>query len=338
MSVFRRIVTTGKYLPEVDGLRFLAIASVVLYHFQGFHPQPGLTEVSAHGYRGVNLFYVISGFILGLPFAAHHLDGKPTVSLRSYFIRRLTRLEVPYLLNLLICFALLVLAYHRDAAELWPHLFASMLYLHNLVYGEQSSINPVAWTLEVEVQFYCLAPALASVFKIRDITARRALLIAAIVAISAVQLYFWDAPPRLRLSLVWAIQFFLTGLLLADVYLTSKPEVSESSWLWDLVAAVNVPLILLPTDRPLWFALPFLLLATAYSAFHGTIFRSLLRSPFIATTGGMCYSIYLIHYILIPVIPNPAVYVAVMLAVSAAYFLVVERPCMVRDWPRKLFH
>ena len=58
------------------------------------------------GFRGVELFFVISGFILGLPFAAHYLKGAAPVSLRKYYLRRLTRLEPPYIVALLVLFIL----------------------------------------------------------------------------------------------------------------------------------------------------------------------------------------------------------------------------------------
>jgi peptidoglycan/LPS O-acetylase OafA/YrhL len=132
--------------------------------------------IAEHGYRGVNLFYVISGFILGVPFAEHRLLGQPPVSLPRYFLRRLTRLEPPYVLNLLICAALL-LATGSSIAGLLPHFAASAFYVHNLWYGEQSLINPVAWSLEIEVQFYCLAPLLAVLFSIRSRFWRMAVLL-----------------------------------------------------------------------------------------------------------------------------------------------------------------
>ena len=105
-------------MPEIDGLRFVAITSVVLYHLHGFvwanrvahDAHDSFRAMAQHGYRGVNLFYAISGFILGLPFAAHYLSGGPAIPLRPYFLRRLTRLEPPYIVNLAICFTLLVLA------------------------------------------------------------------------------------------------------------------------------------------------------------------------------------------------------------------------------------
>src|SRR6266513_382861 len=93
LAGFRRITTSGNFIPEIDGLRFIAISSVVLDHIALYvtdlsrHPM-GLFEL---GGRGVELFFVISGFILAVPFASQHLCGGPRLGLRKYFLRRITR-------------------------------------------------------------------------------------------------------------------------------------------------------------------------------------------------------------------------------------------------------
>jgi peptidoglycan/LPS O-acetylase OafA/YrhL len=335
-------------VPEIDGLRFAAIASVVLYHLHGFLPNGGagvpLDSAIDHGYRGVNLFYVISGFILGLPFAAYRLRGAPPVSIRAYFLRRLTRLEPPYILNLLVYSVLLLAATGTNWAALLPHLAASMVYLHNLVYGAQSTINAVAWTLEVEVQFYCLMPLLALLFTVRSKPIRRAVLVASILLCGVAQLIGWGAPPRAKLSILFAIQFFLAGMLLADVHVTDWQGRPNSDWRWDLLSFALWPVIFLLPDRAIWVFLPCLILAAYVAAFRGVLFRAIFRNGLITAIGGMCYTIYLFHYQLIPLVVTPGgrpvpqviLYFLVLALVSAVYFLAIERPCMAKDWPRRL--
>jgi peptidoglycan/LPS O-acetylase OafA/YrhL len=339
----------------------MAIALVVLYHFHGFVlsgsvvpvAYDSIRAVADHGYRGVNLFYVISGFILGLPFAAHYLKGGPAVPLRRYFLRRLTRLEPPYIVNLLICFTLLVLIDGASARTLLPHLGASLVYLHNLWFGQQSTINAVAWTLEVEVQFYCLAPVLAAIFRIRPRLARRAVFAGSILLVGIAQTIHWDAPARVKLTILYAIQFFLTGLLLADVYVADWNERPVPHWRWDLVSLLCWPLIVLAGDLEVWVCLPFLMLAAYIGAFKGVVFNSIFRNQIITTVGGMCYTIYLFHYQLIPAVlrfSRPIhlgsgfgayfalqflIYATIVMLVSCSYFALVERPCMARDWPRR---
>lgn len=348
-------------MPEIDGLRFVAIAVVVLYHWHGFValnpavPAAGdsFRAVVAHGYRGVNLFYVISGFILGLPFAAHCLDGRPKVSLRAYFLRRLTRLEPPYILNLLGCFALLVLVDGASSQVLLPHLGASLLYMHSLWFGEHSLINPVAWTLEVEVQFYCLAPVLAQVFRIGPTRLRRAALVLAVVSAGVLQTMWWDGPARVTMSILFAIQFFLAGFLLADVYVLDWAKRPAPGWMWDAVSLVCWPIIFLMGDREGWVWLPLLMLAAAAGAFRSVVFNRLFSNLMVTTIGGMCYTIYLLHYQLIPVVLRFSksvhagdgfnayfavqclIYLPILLLASGVFFLLIERPCMATGWPQR---
>jgi len=358
----RRITSGGRFVPEIDGLRFAAIASVVLYHLHGFvvaggvvpSAQDSFRSVAGHGYRGVNLFYVISGFILGLPFAAHYLKQKPAIALKAYFLRRLTRLEPPYMINLLICFVLLVVG-GASARELAPHLAASLLYVHNLWFGQQSAINPVAWTLEIEVQFYCLVPALALAFLIQSKVARRMALAGVIFLAGTAQFFYWDGPARLKLTICYAIQFFLAGFLLADIYIADWREHPSHQWRWDLVSLLCWPLIFLPGDREGWVTLPFFMLAACAAAFKGVFFNRVFRNRVVTTIGGMCYTIYLFHYQLITAVLRITkhlhaganfdtyfavqllIYTPVLLLISCVYFALIERPCMARDWPRRMY-
>src|SRR5579863_1355272 len=94
LASFRRITTNGAFIPEIDGLRFIAIISVVFLHAYaellnrialgptlgptaaGNAPLPvdvfnphGLFRLLGHGGYGVEVFFAISGFILAWPFA-----------------------------------------------------------------------------------------------------------------------------------------------------------------------------------------------------------------------------------------------------------------------------
>lgn len=89
-----RIPASASYIPEIDGQRFLAIGSVVLIHLSFF--KPWFTA----GQLGVQLFFIISGFVFALPFARHAISDGRQVSVRNYFFRRLTRLAPPNLISL----------------------------------------------------------------------------------------------------------------------------------------------------------------------------------------------------------------------------------------------
>ena len=76
------------YRADVDGLRALAVLAVILYHagVPGFHG----------GYVGVDVFFVISGFLLFRPFVARQLEAKPPLRVRTYLRRRVLRVIPGY--------------------------------------------------------------------------------------------------------------------------------------------------------------------------------------------------------------------------------------------------
>jgi peptidoglycan/LPS O-acetylase OafA/YrhL len=209
----------------------------------------------------------------------------------------------------------------------------------------------VAWSLEIEVQFYILAPLLASVFLIRDQQLRRFVLCVLIVASTGLS-ELVRGNLRLWLSLLGFFQFFLMGFLFADRYLKRS---RTPSWRWDAVSAVGWPLLVLLRWKAglvsAWVA-PWLVLALYEAGINGLVFRRVFAHPITATIGGMCYSIYLFHNQLIygfalvtrhvfpgspyglRLITQFLLIAPAVLLVSAIYFRFVERPCMRPEWPQ----
>ncbi len=359
-----RVTTSGRLVPEIDGLRFVAIMAVVLFHSHGhFFRVDGQTEgptwdaASAliHlGWFGVQLFFVISGFILAIPFAERHLLGRPAVPLGKYFVRRLTRLEPPYVISLLI-----YLFFFQDRArihELTPHFFASMFYVHAFVYGTPSLVNHVTWSLEVEVQFYILAPLLCTVFAVRRTWLRRGILLLGILASAAQQQFLWN--DFLQLTLVGSVRYFLCGFLLADFYLVEWKSAPKRTHAWDLVSAAAWGLLptLLPPLRSFGrlgeiYLVPLTVLTAYVGAFRGRAMKWFFSNPWIVAVGGMCYTIYLYH---IPYVwrvkqslgevrigTQPRCLVQLLanalgiIAIGAIYFVLFEKPFMYKDWPQR---
>jgi peptidoglycan/LPS O-acetylase OafA/YrhL len=369
----RRITSDGTYIAEIDGLRFIAIISVLMFHtrmmttiYYGQIVLPSnklllaLNRMLFHGGRGVELFFAVSGMVLGLPFARHYLNGDPVPSLGRYFKRRLTRLEPPYLLNLFLRFPLVLAAYHMTVLQGLPHLVCSLFYLHGLVYGKWPLIHPPSWSLEIEVQFYILAPLLCYLVFSRGKRAGNVILAVAITLTLCMQAFFHVTPDispevthtRFELSLLAYIQYFLVGILLAGLMVTSFSK-WRSSWIWDVI---SVPLwfLIFYVDGRFTFAVPILTFVAYLGAFKGRLIRSILHQPIVSVIGGMCYSIYLTHslvlqglYWLFAKVPHLGgtdehLMIALiwmppcLVACGAIYFVLVERPCMDRNWPEKL--
>lgn len=373
---FGRETSSGRFIPEVDGLRFPAIAIVVIAHvcatIREHVGTPHVVTVAErpitgfenHAREGVVLFFVISGFVLALPFARARLLGERPVRLREYFLRRVTRLEPPYLISLTFIYLAQIAGRQvhwtvdrSPVGELTKHYLVSAAYLHNLVYGVYSTINGVAWSLEVEIQFYLLVPLLAVVFACRSAAWRRGILLAGVVTSLILQAYI-TAPGRLSISIVGYLQYFLLGFLLADLYLLdpafSAPATRHG---WDLVAVLAwVTLVLGWTGGDAGLVLvPFAAFVAFVAAFRSPIARRIYTHPLITTIGGMCYSIYLLHFWVIGNVekvlyrvhsPSSSYWtemllaglpsLAVALPICALFFRYVERPCMDRTWPRRL--
>ena len=311
------------------------------------------------GARGVPLFFAISGMVLGLPFARHHLQGHDRVGWKAYLLRRVTRLEPPYIANLLLRLPLVMAVKHLGVASgLW-HLGVSLVYADWIVFGAMPDLHPPSWSLAIEVQFYLLAPVLAwALFRWND-RLRWCVSVAGIAAGSliAAHLSGEELHGAAHLSLLYFSQYFLVGLLMADLYLTVLPRLPDG-WLWDVIALPLWVAFFTVPAQVAFFLLPPALVVLFCSAFRGRAMRAFLRLPAVAVLGGMCYSIYLTHsltlqgcFALIDAVilrfrlhPNywellgTGVLVAVppILGVATTFFVLIERPCMDRHWPQNL--
>ena len=145
------------YVPALDGVRALAIAIVVAFHAFGW---PG------QGTLGVDLFFVLSGFLITTRLLEEHqTTGK--VSIRRFYGRRARRL-LPGLLVLLTPFLLLAVIAAASTLSLRSPLFlglaSALTYTSNLVVAADPSAVPAGmvhlWSLAAEEQFYIVWPLL----------------------------------------------------------------------------------------------------------------------------------------------------------------------------------
>lgn len=359
MLDLRRITTHNKFIPQIDGLRFVAIASVVLFHIyaaletRSAIPVPGPENLDLPK-RGVELFFGISGFILGVPFASTHFLNAPKVNLKHYFLRRLTRLEPPYIISLFVWAVADWLTMHRTGTYLLPHLLASFVYMQNLVFGGfVGAVNSVAWSLEVEVQFYVLAPILAILFRIPNPHKRRVTTLLLMLASGVLSIPLYRSS-HFHYSIGYYFGFFFAGLLVCDLY------VNRSNWkpsfLWDCSAVTLWPLVWILGRNVGHVLLPFVIVLLYLAAFRGRVCSVLFSNSAITSIGGMCYSIYLFHFLVIYAVKHvtqsihfgqnfwfyfsfqTCIITPFILVFCGVFFVLVERPCMDKQWPQKLWN
>jgi len=359
-------VASGSYIPEIDGLRFIAVASVVIGHVAEMsrihmgayvstgHWLPDLcARFLANGRWGVPIFFCVSGFVLGLPYARECLADGPPIKYSNYIKRRLTRLEPPYIAALLIRYKPVMAAKGLSVSQLFPHFLASLFYVNAVFYRGTSILMGIAWTLEIEVQFYLLAPFLARLIFGQRTVARRLILTALVLGSPLLQLAVPDRGYLLVHSLLFQDQFFFAGFLLADLYLTELPKLNKR-WAWDLVPLLLGPAFFAMSGHQMLAGGSVLLVLLVIAAFKGRGFSYCLSRPPITVIGGMCYSLYLTHslvvqgaYTLVPkiaalqnhwanILAAQAIALPLVLLIGAGFFLLIERPCMDKNWPQKL--
>jgi peptidoglycan/LPS O-acetylase OafA/YrhL len=152
---------SGRYRADVDGLRAVAVVSVLLYHLEisGFR----------NGYVGVDVFYVISGYLITSLIAREMVEDR--FSIIMFYERRMRRI-FPALFTMLICATLVatVLLYPQELARFGKSLLTTTFFASNLYFwhsalasGYFDTTNAPApllhtWSLAVEEQFYLLFP------------------------------------------------------------------------------------------------------------------------------------------------------------------------------------
>ena len=143
----------------VETLRGLAALSVAWFHFtnanKDFLPDGYLKTSGFYGWLGVEVFFVISGFVI--PFAMHRANYI-LASLPTFLGKRLLRLEPPYIVSIVITLGLwwissLSPGFSREAPSV-PQVLLHLGYL-NAFFG-YAWINTAYWTLAIEFQYYLL--------------------------------------------------------------------------------------------------------------------------------------------------------------------------------------
>lgn len=368
----KRITSSTNFLAEVDSLRFIAIMPVFLGHLGTFlitdsrlnYDTETLIETDFLYYLrifspiGVPLFYCISGFILSLPFARTDRTA-PTYS--KYLKRRLSRLEPPYLLCMLGFFLAHTVIFGAPVVDYLLRFLASLTYTHNLIYGTWSSINPVAWTLEIEVQFYLLAPfivrGLAKLSRIyRTIT-----LLALIGSFVSIEHFGSEtlATYNLDRSILTKFHYFAIGILICFEHKQNPLSNYKKTYSWDTIVLLCIPLSQL--DKFIYinkiidhYAFSISIFLLFIGAFRGKVSNRLANFPVFYILGGMCYSIYLLHY---PIFHAIGKYTTnlyqtgtywsdylfqlattglLTMMICVIFYILIERPCMDPSWPSKM--
>lgn len=139
---------------SLDGLRALSILAVLWHHTERGAGGPTL---GARGFLGVDLFFVISGFLI-VTLLLRERRRHGDISLRQFYLRRFLRIFPPYYLMLAFVAAVAVLKPGHNSANILRDLPYALLYVSNLF--PMYSLLTITWSLSTEEQFYLVVPAL----------------------------------------------------------------------------------------------------------------------------------------------------------------------------------
>ncbi|MEA2680819.1 MAG: hypothetical protein QOK03_2541 [Candidatus Binataceae bacterium] len=186
--------TERNRVRELDGIRALAAIAVLLYHC-GDIPTRALRYLAAGGWCGVDVFFVLSGFLI-TRLLVSELDRDGTISLPSFYLRRAARLYPAFVSAIILATAVAYLTWPGPppGARQFIYLFA---YVQNfwLAFKYSPAMNGVillwpAWSLCIEEQFYLLWP-----ITLRKIGHQRAIpaliVVIALTVLLRIACYLW---------------------------------------------------------------------------------------------------------------------------------------------------
>lgn len=330
----------------MEGLRGLAVTLVFLVHYvtllEPWLPSQGGTHDLASGLRsighaGVDLFFVLSGFLI---YGTLIVKDKPFL---PYIWRRIERLYPTFLVVLAIYLFLSILFPNESKLpnELFPaanYLLANLLLLPGVF--EIAPIITVAWSLSYEMFFYLVIPLIISCLRLRSWSQfqRMALFLSIAALIMALNLFH---------AFYVRIAMFAAGMLLWDSLSVGLPKLDKVG-LWALAIGILCIYTLHDSDLPgvlryVVLFVTFYLLCAACLGQRGVAYRWFCWRP-MRWLGNMSYSYYLIHGLtlkagflllgrMLP--PDPSQYLfwilllpmfSATLLMGAGLFVIVERP------------
>lgn len=361
----------------LDGVRAIAVALVVVVHlcYLVQHDNPG-SEASAllsatgrlwgMGGTGVQLFFVLSGFLMVRPY----VSGRGPQA-GDFYIRRCLRILPAYFMSLAVVVALVQHQYVTAFGAHWLDLALHVTLTHNLLTSTSGSINGPYWTLPVEWDFYALLPLAAPAFaafalhrgaaRAGSIVLLASILCSALAATAVAEIQHRFPSLAEFTTAIQVLQFaplFAAGAAVAAATsepgvraaVSRRPVLALASAVGVVVIAVNV---LAPEGRVLGFASYYFFqsqMAIAYGALvllalvGGRVFTTALSAPWLRFVGNISFSVYLYHWPVLangvvplasrfgrgaaPIVVATLLTVIVLPVVGSLSYLVVERPAL----------
>lgn len=294
------------YRPDIDGLRAIAVLAVLLFHLD--------IGIVSGGYVGVDIFFVISGFLIGRGVATDLAAGR--FSLATFYVHRIKRI-FPALFTMLGAVVVLgwFLLLPGDYRNLGSSALATTLFAGNVFFARETGYfgldaaqTPLlhTWSLAVEEQYYIVFPLLMMALWRSRGGGRHVVVLAilALVSLVASVVAVRTAPTAAFYSTAFRAWEFLAGALLAAGALPDFKTGVQSSTAGIAALAILIWPIIgftaateFPGSNALYPVIGAMLLI--HSGGPASLVGRLLATPLPVFVGRISYSLYLWHWPLI---------------------------------------
>lgn len=335
-------------IESFDGLRGFALILVILYHT--FMPY------TYGGFVGVDIFFVLSGFLITLLLLQEHKKTH-TIQLRKFYMRRLLRLA-PAIIIVLLCYYLYGQVFLPDSKneQVSQSALSALLYVSNIVstYGWLDMNHLIhTWSLSIEEQFYLLWPVALLFMLVRVNNIPRLIFIISFLIVSIwinrILLELDGAPIR---RLYFGSDTHSDGLLigcLAAVIVVNYSEIFTKipGWLSRLIPWIPILAVVFYIFSTLmlntkirfvyiWFfpllnLVSIVLIVSLYYQSTQNIKHNLFYNPGLVWLGRISYGLYLWHPLVFGILSDNGIQgvtvvlyglpVAILLATSSYYFI-----------------
>ncbi len=295
----------AKRKPELDGLRGIAILMVIYHHWSGFTfsfaPGSLVARATAFSWSGVDLFFVLSGFLIGGILLSKRNSPKYFV---PFYVRRAARILPLYVLCLAAFYLTRPLhsSWIHDSALPW-YWYATLLQNIKMVAQPSSALwLAPTWSLAVEEQFYLIVPVLIRFFRDRSIPHLIATVIVGSFCLRAL-LYMMSSHAAEASYVLLPSRADALMMGVAAAWIQQKGMIISRFRLYCLLlpVACSVGLLFwLTPDRhsPAMMIVGYSLIACAYTLILMIAVRggfTFLRWRLLTSAGVLAYGLYLFH-------------------------------------------